>query len=173
MTITVEGMKTTIIKLINGLLRPTSGKIYIDGVDLQTIDPSYERTVVSYLPQNTRLFNRPIIENMLYGTSKSKEQALVAMDRLGISDLFKKIDLSRPAGKNGDQLSGGQRQSVHLVRISLLNPKIIILDEPTTGIDQRHIGTIQNAIQQMSETINVILITHDPSFTVGTTLQLD
>jgi len=169
--------KSTLVKLLNGFLKPTSGHIFIDGVDIVTIDKSYGRKVVSYLPQNTRLFNRPIIDNMLYGTKWSdplegRKQVEKVMKELGISSLFENVNLDHLAGKFGDKLSGGQRQAVHLIRIYLQDPKIVILDEPTTGIDHDHLKLVQHAIQKLAKQTNVILITHDPDFTVGQTLNL-
>lgn len=170
--------KSTLVKLLNGFLQPTSGQIFIDGVDLATIDKSYERQVVSYLPQNTRLFNRTILENMLYGTPyhhqpmEGREKVIELMAELGISELFTKVNLNHLAGKHGDKLSGGQRQAVHLIRIYLQTPKIIIFDEPTTGLDHEHLILVQEAIKKLAQRTNVILITHDPDFTVGETLHL-
>lgn len=176
-SITIKGPsgcgKSTLIKLLNGYFTPESGQILIDGVDLREVDRYYLRDVVSYLPQGARLFDRPIIENMIYGTNAKPLDVVRVLRELGVEKIFNGVDLTRSAGRFGDKLSGGQRQVVHLVRIYLANPKIVILDEPTTGIDREHQKYIRRAIQALSATTNLILITHEKDFSVGKTVNFN
>lgn len=164
--------KSTLVKMLNGFYTPTNGSILIDGVDLRQADRLYLRRAVSYLPQNTRLFNRPILENMIYGTGKSSQDAINMLNSLGVSKIFKGVDLTRAAGRFGDKLSGGQKQVVHLVRICLSQPKMVILDEPSTGIDIKHRIYVKKVIQELSKRIPVILITHDSDMVIGKVLKL-
>jgi len=164
--------KSTLIKMLNGFYTPTSGGIYIDGVNIRDVDRLYLRQAVSYLPQNTRLFNRSVLENMVYGTGHHPSEAVKVLEKLRVAKVFKNVDLHRNAGRFGDKLSGGQKQLVHLVRIYLSKPKIVILDEPTTGIDVEHRKYVKRAIKELAKEINVILVTHEKDMVLGETLNL-
>ena len=164
--------KSTIIKLVCGFFKPTEGEIRFNGVDIQEIDRQYLRSHISVVSQKVVLFNRSIIDNICYGTNISKEDALKALDRLKIMNVFKKLPqgLDTMAGSRGENLSGGQRQIIYLLRSYLSNKPITIMDEPTAAVDAFHKNYVLQMINEMSKKTTLIVVTHDPS--IATTFPM-
>ena len=164
--------KSTIIKLMCGFFKPTEGDIRFDGVDIQEIDRPYLRSKISVVSQKVVLFNRSVIDNICYGTNITKEDAVKALDRLKIMNVFKKLPqgLDTMAGARGEKLSGGQRQIIYLLRSYLSNKPITIMDEPTAAVDAFHKNYVLQMINEMSKKTTLIVVTHDPS--IATTFQM-
>jgi len=158
--------KSSFAKLLLRLYEPISGKIYIDGVDISTVDPDYIRKNITYVNQNSRLFDKKILDNMMYGckdTDKCKEYLKDIMKYPKIQGLYKNVDIYNSyAGSLGENLSGGQRQVVNIIS-GLINPsKILILDEPTNALDpelKRELLMLIGDFKQYKKSI--IIITHD------------
>jgi ATP-binding cassette subfamily B protein len=158
--------KSSFAKLLLRLYEPVSGKIYIDGVDISTIDPDYIRKNITYVNQNSRLFDKKIIDNMMYGckdTDKCKDFLKDIMKYPKIQGLYKNVDIYNSyAGSLGENLSGGQRQVVNIIS-GLINPsKILILDEPTNALDpelKRELLMLIGDFKQYKKSI--LIITHD------------
>ena len=155
--------KSTIIKLMCGFFKPTEGQIIFDGVDIQEINRPHLRSRISVVSQKVVLFNRSIIDNICYGTDIPKEEAIIILDRLKIMDVFKKLPqgLETLAGSRGDNLSGGQRQIIYLLRSYLSNKPITIMDEPTAAVDVFHKKYVLQMINEMSKKTTLIIVTHD------------
>lgn len=158
--------KSTFAKLMIKMYTPTSGKIYIDDVDINEVDGNYIRSQMIYINQNSKLFDRKIIENILYGCYDLD----VCNGYLGeimkypkIRDLFKSMDIHhKKAGLFGENLSGGQRQVVNIIGGLVIPSKIVILDEPTNALD----GELKNEIIQLITDFKkykkcIIIISHD------------
>jgi ABC-type multidrug transport system fused ATPase/permease subunit len=131
--------KSSFVKLIMRLHTCNSGAIYIDGQDITTIDPLYIRQNITYVNQNSRLFDRKIMDNILYGCkdiSACNENLREILSYSKIQELYRNVDISTSdAGPLGENLSGGQRQVINIIS-GLINPtKILILDEPTNALD--------------------------------------
>jgi len=148
--------KSTFIKLLMKYFKTTSGNIIIDGQDLENITTSSLRANISYVTQNTKLFNTTIYENIVYGFSKNKytkEDINRIITDFKIESIFellpKKLDYV--VGINGDKLSGGQKQAIHLIRCFLKQNKIMILDEPTSAIDVYNKREIIDIIYKISK----------------------
>ena len=158
--------KSTIMKMLMRMYTPTGGKILIDGVDIQTVDPIYIRRSITYVNQNSKLFDRKVIDNIMYGCidpEKCDEVFRDIMKRQKIRDLFKNVDLKEgSSGPLGENLSGGQRQIVNMIS-GLVNPsKILILDEPTNALDGALKQEVIRLIRDYSKFKQcVIIITHD------------
>jgi ABC-type multidrug transport system fused ATPase/permease subunit len=158
--------KSSFVKLILRLHDAHSGKIYIDGIDIQTIDPTYIRENITYVNQNSRLFDRKILENILYGCKdESKCQGHLAeiLKYEKIRELYVNVDLEEAyAGALGENLSGGQRQVANLIS-GLINPtQILVLDEPTNALDPSLKYEILSLIQHFrSYKKCIMIITHD------------
>jgi subfamily B ATP-binding cassette protein MsbA len=158
--------KSTFAKLILRLYEPTNGNIYIDDTNIKEIDPNYIRENITYVNQNSKLFNKKIIENILYGCSNPDKcdvhlKEILQYDK--IQQLFKNLDIHKDeAGHLGEKLSGGQRQIVNIIG-GLINPsKILILDEPTNALDKdlkTQLLLILKNFKQYKK--SVIIITHD------------
>lgn len=158
--------KSTFIKLLLKLYQCDSGKIYIDNTDINTLNPDYIRENITYINQNSKLFDKKIIDNMLYGCSDTdvcKENLEKVMKYDKIKELYRKLDIYNDrAGSLGEGLSGGQRQIVNVIS-GLVNPsKILVLDEPTNALDP---ALKQDLIQIIDdfrkERKCIIIITHD------------
>jgi ABC-type multidrug transport system fused ATPase/permease subunit len=157
--------KSTFVKLLLRLYDPIEGKILIDGHDIRTIDPTYLRENITYVNQNSRLFDREILENILYGCKEVEKCQGNLKEILGyskIQELYKNVQLNSSAGPLGENLSGGQRQVANLIS-GLINPtKILILDEPTNALDPHLKQDILAMIQHFhSYKKCIIIITHD------------
>ena len=158
--------KSSFAKLILRLYEPTGGAIYIDGVDVTTIDPNYIRENITYVNQNSRLFDKKIIDNMVYGcnsheTCQNHLQEIMRYPK--IRQLYQNVDvINSKAGSLGENLSGGQRQVVNIIS-GLINPsKILILDEPTNALDSALKSEVIAAINHFRKYKQcIIIITHD------------
>jgi ABC-type multidrug transport system fused ATPase/permease subunit len=155
--------KSTLVKLILGFYPLTSGKIEIDGQDIAKTDLDSLRKNITYISQNTKLFDQTILYNIGYGNNTTREHVENFITRVGIRDVFANLPngLETNAGINGDNLSGGQKQVVHILRGFLQNNNIVILDEPTSAIDIKHTAIIKNLIRKLSVGKTLILITHE------------
>lgn len=158
--------KSTFVKMILKLYKCDTGKILIDGKDIQDIDTMYLRNNVTYINQNSKLFDKKIIENILYACNDlhvCKSHLNEIQKYKKIQELLKRIDIhNKSAGLAGENLSGGQRQIVNVIN-GLINPcKILILDEPTSALD----GELKNELLQLINDFKkhkqcIIIITHD------------
>jgi len=133
--------KSTFMKLILKLHRIKEGKIMIDGVDISRLDPDYIRKNMIYVSQNSKLFDKKVFENMMYGCNKEhhetcKKRLEEILKYPKISELYRNIDVYETnSGSLGENLSGGQRQVVNIIG-GLIHPsQIVILDEPTNALD--------------------------------------
>jgi ABC-type bacteriocin/lantibiotic exporter with double-glycine peptidase domain len=157
--------KTTFVKLFLGLYKCTDGDILIDGIPINKIDPDYIRLNITYVNQNSKLFDKKIMENILYACqdmSKCNIYLQEIMKYEKIRNLYKNIDLNKFAGSNGDSLSGGQRQITNIIN-GLINPsKILILDEPTNALDPELKKELLQIIKDFKKYKKcIIIITHD------------
>jgi len=158
--------KSTFTKMMLKFYKCNNGKILIDGNDIQNIDSDYLRKNITYINQNSKLFDKKIIENILYGCNDltiCKSHLNEIQKYKKIQEMFKKIDIyNKNAGLAGEHLSGGQRQIINIVS-GLINPcKILILDEPTNALD----GELKHELLQLIYDFKkykqcIIIITHD------------
>jgi len=158
--------KSTIMKILLKMHSAKEGTVYVDGVNIDDLSPDYIRANITYVSQNGKLFDRVVLENMLYGcsnpeTCSSELQRILKYPK--IRDLFKNIDIeNKKSGNLGENLSGGQRQIVNIIG-GLINPaKILVLDEPTNALDHALKWELMQVIREYSKKKNAILIiTHD------------
>lgn len=158
--------KSTFAKIVLKMYKPEAGAVYIDGVDLRDIDVNYIRKCVTYISQNSKLFDKKITENIMYGCSdqdictKHLEEIL-KYDK--IRELYKNMNIhEKQAGSLGENLSGGQRQITNIIS-GLVNPsKILILDEPTNALDPALKKELLQIIRDFKKYKKcIIIITHD------------
>ena len=157
--------KSSFVKLILRLYECNSGKILIDGVDIQTVDPFYIRENITYVNQSSKLFDRKVLENIYYGckdTEKCERALAEILSYPKIKELYRNVDLNGSAGPLGENLSGGQRQVANLIS-GMINPtKILILDEPTNALDPELKREILLIIQRFRKYKKcIMIITHD------------
>jgi len=158
--------KSTLAKMILKMYPCKQGTITIDGRDIQDIDADYIRTEVTYVSQNSKLFDKKIIDNMMYGCT-DEEACRIHLDEIlvypKIKQLYQKLDImTSSSGALGEKLSGGQRQVVNLIG-GLINPsKILILDEPTNALDPELKAEVLKLISHFKKYKQcIIIITHD------------
>lgn len=155
--------KSTLIKLIMGYYKVPNGIIYIDGKDINSYDITELRKQISYVSQNTKLFNMSVLENIQYGNNKSKEDIEKLIKKINIQNIFTNLKdgLETNAGIEGSNLSGGQRQMIQILRNMLKDNKIVIFDEPTSAIDKNNTQNVINAIKELGKDKTLIIVTHD------------
>lgn len=151
--------KTTILSMISGLLKPTSGKIYLDGNEV-----TKPTTNVGYMLQRDNLFEwLSVNKNILLGPKINHNKGCLSEEKLG--ELIEKYGLKGFEKAKPAELSGGMRQRVSLIRTLALNPKLLLLDEPFSALDYQTRISVQNDIYKIikSEKKTAILVTHDIS----------
>jgi ABC-type multidrug transport system fused ATPase/permease subunit len=155
--------KSTLIKLIMGYFKINNESIFIDGQDINKYNLGSLRSQISYINQNTKLFNKTIYENIQYGNNMSKDDINNLIKKYELEQIFKNISdgFDTNVGVNGDSLSGGQKQLIQLLRCYNKNNKIIILDEPTSALDSVTKKAVINIIKDISKDATLIIITHD------------
>jgi ATP-binding cassette subfamily C protein LapB len=130
--------KTTLLKLILGLYKPQSGSLLIDGIDQNQIDPIDLRSNIGYVDQDSKLFYGTLRENIAIVKPDATDAMILAVAKIaGVEDFTKlhPLGYEMKIGEGGHGLSGGQRQAIAIARALLLNPQIILMDEPTSGMD--------------------------------------
>lgn len=155
--------KTTLERLILGLYKPTSGSIRLDGIDIEQWHVDSVRKSIGFVQQDDYLFYGSIRDNITLGKPFTTDSdVLDAIKRAGV-DVFTDPDsegLERPVGEGGRLLSGGQRQAITVARAMLGAPPILILDEPTSAMDNRAELQIKTELSKLSSNQTLVLITH-------------
>ena len=157
--------KSTTANQILCLLRPTSGKLLIDGFELENNQLANWQSLCSYVPQSINLLNGDFISNVAYGLKKSEINESKVMESLisaQLEDLLKTLPngLKTRIGDNGIMLSGGQRQRIAIARAFYRNSKILILDEATSSLDSKTESDLLSAINKMNNKLTIIFIAH-------------
>ncbi len=156
--------KSTIIKLLMRFYNPSEGFVYIDGKSYNSINTDEIRNKIGYVPQQPILFNRSLLDNLLYGNIKhTREDVERLLYYLKLDEEFSNLEngLDTIIGKNGSKISGGQRQIVWCLRVLMSNPDYVILDEPTASVDEKTKKILYNMIDLMTKNKTVIMVTHD------------
>jgi ABC-type multidrug transport system fused ATPase/permease subunit len=158
--------KTTLAKLLVGLYKTDSGEISFDGVDIEQIGKKSLYNLIGMVMQDNYLFNMSIRDNLLLANEDASEVDLVeACKKANIYDYIMSLPdgFDTEIGERGVKLSGGQKQRISIAAALLKNPKILILDEATSSLDKLSEGAINDAINNISEEVTVIAITHKPA----------
>ncbi len=150
--------KTTLIKMLTTLLFPTAGQILWEGEDIHALDEDY-RGLLGYLPQELGYYPGYTPRQFLRYAAALQCIPRREADRR-ISELLELVGLSGAEHKKMRQLSGGMRQRVGIARAILNDPRLLILDEPTAGLDPRERVRFRNLIHSLAEDRTVILSTH-------------
>ncbi|MET4821775.1 type I secretion system permease/ATPase [Endozoicomonas lisbonensis] len=158
--------KTTIEKLILGLYEPENGAIRIDGIDLRQLNPSDLRSSIGCVSQDITLFYGSIKENITLGASFIDDAALLkAAEIAGVTEFANKHPngLDMVVGERGQNLSGGQRQSIALARALLMDPPILVLDEPSSSMDNTTEQHMKEQLKTRCKDKTIVLVTHKAS----------
>ena len=150
--------KTTLMRMICTLLQPSSGKILCNGKDIFKMGADY-RKLLGYLPQDFGFYPEFTVKDyLLYIAALKGIRPAVAKKR--VKDLISKVGLSKAANKKMKKLSGGMKRRAGIAQAILNDPKILILDEPTAGLDPNERIRFRNLISELSEDRLVLLSTH-------------
>lgn len=157
--------KTTTLKLASGMFEPLEGNVTLDGVDLRQLDPNYLRNQVALLGQAPRLFLGTLRENLDLSRQdgfSTDQELLQALKRFGLDSLIQNHPrgLDMPLGEDGLGLSGGQKQIIALARLTLRSPRVVLLDEPTNGLDQLTERQTLTALHQWCKDKTLLVVTH-------------
>ncbi|WP_375280562.1 ATP-binding cassette domain-containing protein [Pseudooctadecabacter sp.] len=155
--------KSTMLKLLSGIYRPTKGRVLVDGVDMGQVMPRDLRRSIGYLSQEVRLFSGTLRENLnLTLLERDDDRLLAALDFAGLGPFVrnhpKGLDLEISDG--GEGLSIGQRQSIGWARLWLQDPKVCLLDEPTAALDQTLENTLVSRLETWLNGRTAIIATH-------------
>ncbi|PHQ55929.1 MAG: ABC transporter permease [Lutibacter sp.] len=155
--------KSTIAGLAATFLNPTKGTVFLDGVDLSTINLSSFRSNLGVVLQDDFLYEGTIRENILFPRPNATEsQLLEAVNGAYVNEFTDRFDegLDTIIGERGVKLSGGQRQRISIARALLANPKIIILDEATSNLDTESESYIQKSLNELMKDRTTFVIAH-------------
>ena len=156
--------KTTIMKLIVKMLKPTSGKIYANDVDMSTLCDNDIRNNIYYVNQRTILFNDTVIKNFKYGNNSTNKKIINLLEKYDLLSYFDTLDkgIKTISGHNGSNLSLGMQKIIMIVRgILKHNKNIVIFDEPLTSLDKESREKIIQLIMNETKGKTLIIITHD------------
>ena len=157
--------KTTIARLVVRLYDVTDGVILVDGQDIRTVKLMSLRSSISFVPQEPTLFNATLRDNILYGNPQATQSQLEeAASITQLDGLLKRLPRGwqEPLGPRGYCLSGGERQRIALARAVLRNPRILLLDEPTSAVDGQTEKRIWQSLKEYARGKTVIVISHRP-----------
>ncbi len=155
--------KTTLVDLVTGLLRPQQGEVWIDDLPLAEINLKSWRRMIGYIPQDTILLHDTVLNNITLGDPDlSASDAQDALHAAGawefVNDMPK--NMQSMVGERGGKLSGGQRQRIAIARALVHKPKLLILDEATSGLDPESESAVCNTLQELSGELTILAISH-------------
>ncbi len=155
--------KTTLQKLLLGLYQAEQGTVSVDGVDVRQLDPADLRRNIGYVPQDVTLFYGTLRDNIAIGAPYADDAAiLAAAEAGGLSEFVNRHPdgFDMLIGERGESLSGGQRQGVAIARAFLMDPPILLLDEPTSAMDFSSEQQFKDRLRKIAAHKTVLIVTH-------------
>ena len=146
--------KSTMMKILTGYIKPNSGEVFVDEIDVLK-NPIAAQKVIGYLPEHNPLYAEMYVREYL-----QFQAAIYKVAKSQIEDCIEKVGLTLEVNKKIFQLSKGYQQRVGIAAAILHNPKVLILDEPTTGLDPNQIIEIRALIQELGKNKTVLFSTH-------------
>ncbi|MGB2568193.1 thiol reductant ABC exporter subunit CydD [Micromonospora citrea] len=158
--------KSTLLNLLLGFVRPTAGRVTVDGVDLADVDPDSWRRQVAWVPQRAHLFAASLADNIRLGAPDTPATALAtAVADAALDDVVAALPdaLATTLGERGHGLSSGQRQRVALARAFLRDAPLVLLDEPTARLDTASETVVLAATRRLVAGRTALLVAHRPA----------
>ena len=155
--------KTTLINLIARFYDPQSGRVLIDGEDIRSFYQESLRERISFVLQDTLLFRGPVWQNIAYGRTEATRREIIRAAELANADSFIRElpeGYDTMVGERGVTLSGGQQQRIAIARAIVRDAPILILDEPTTGLDAGSESVVLDALRQLMRGKTTVVIAH-------------
>ncbi len=144
--------KTTLIRILGLLEAQTTGEVYFDGVDIQNMGAKWSlRRRMALVPQRPAVFNTSIYGNIAVGLKVRGEKKNEIEKK--VKDVLRTIGLSRLEHKNARALSGGEKQLLAMARAIVLEPELLLLDEPTSNLDPENTALVEDIIKNMDATV--------------------
>ncbi len=158
--------KSTIGKLLIGLYQPNEGSVLIDGVDLRQMDPADVRHGIGYVPQDVFLFFGTVRDNIAMAAPYVDDNLVIRAAELAGADEFIRrhpMGYDLPVGERGEALSGGQRQTIAVARALILDPPVLVLDEPTSSMDHSSESRLKGRLEGILPGKTLVVISHRAS----------
>ncbi|MGF0116775.1 ABC transporter ATP-binding protein [Promicromonospora sp. Marseille-Q5078] len=157
--------KSTLLNLVLGFVRPTSGRILLDGADMAGLDLRTVRRSVSVVPQESVLFEGTIRENVAYGLDEDAATDDRVRAALRDANALEFVDAQPDGwdtvvGQRGARLSGGQRQRLAIARALVRDPRILFLDEATSALDPEAEATVRDALDRLMRDRTTLVVAH-------------
>jgi ATP-binding cassette subfamily B protein len=161
--------KSTFVDLLMGLLKPTAGKILLDGKDLHAVDhPELLmawRSSIAHVPQSIYLADGSIAENIAFGLQKDQIDMAMVQQAAEQAQIAAFIESSTEGynsfvGERGIRLSGGQRQRIGIARALYKQAQVLVLDEATSALDTATEHTVMEAIESLSKQLTIVMVAH-------------
>lgn len=156
--------KTTFIKCINNIFAPDSGTVMVNGKEIRSMTPKEIAQLIAYVPQyNGTFFNINVLDTVMMGRLPYAGRSYSEKDREIVYSILEKMNLEQFAFRSIREMSGGERQRVFIARALAQQPKIIILDEPTSSLDLHNQLFILKIIEDLAkkDNLTIIMIIHD------------
>ncbi len=158
--------KSTILSLVAAFIHCSEGAITVDGCDIRRLRAADWRMQVGIVPQDCVLLNGTVRDNLLYAKPEASDAELFFALRgagIGADSAALRDGLDTPVGNRGEFMSGGERQRITIARALLRAPRVLLLDEPTSMLDEENQTLIAGVIKRLSEEHAVIIASHDAS----------
>lgn len=155
--------KSTLLNLVLGFVRPTSGRILLDGQDMQLMDMRTARRFVSVVPQESVLFEGTIRDNIAYGLPHLEDERIrAALQDANVLDFVNDLPdgWDTVVGERGARLSGGQRQRLAIARALVRDPRILLLDEATSALDPESEQLVKDALARLMQGRTTLVVAH-------------
>lgn len=155
--------KSTILSLVNGIRKVTSGIIKVNNICMDYINQSTYRQMIGVVPQTGLVFNGTIRDNITYGCENISDSDIwEAIEKANLTEFIQSLPdkLDTTIGENGMKLSGGQRQRITIARAFIRKPQLLIFDEATSALDNKSEAEVQKAIDNISNDVMVLIVAH-------------
>jgi ABC-type bacteriocin/lantibiotic exporter with double-glycine peptidase domain len=157
--------KTTLLKLMQGLYRPDEGRVLLDGADIAQFTRTELAGWMGYVPQETVLFRGSVRDNIAVGQPDAADEKILEASKQAGAHFFI-VDLpdgyATDIGEAGARLSVGERRAIAIARALIADTPVMLLDEPTAGLDRPAEEQLRNLLSALARTRNVIVVTHSP-----------
>ena len=155
--------KSTILRLLLRFWNPKGGQIRINDIPIENIALSELRKRIATLEQDTFLFNGSIADNIALGRpNASREEIIEAAKRAGIHDFIQTLPegYDTPMGQMGGRLSGGEKQRIGIARTMIIDPDVIVMDEPTSSLDVLHEKELLKTLKEQCSDKMIFIVSH-------------